>query len=180
MIKKILLAIALLAPLSAVAQKIATFDYFSILQSMKEYETATAQLTEIGNKYQAELEEMQKELQTKSQKYESEVNESTPANVRQRKEQELQDMYQKLQQASQDNQQAFQQKQQELMAPIASRLQEAANQVAKEGNYLFLIDVTAAQSNYIFVNKSTADDVTKQVMAKVGVTTLKPVQQPAQ
>ena len=99
MFKKILLLVLFVAPLSLCAQKFAHFDYNAILSAMPEAKTAQTELETIYKKYQSDMENMQKELQTKAEKYQKEDTEATPANIRERHQQELQDMYQRLQQA---------------------------------------------------------------------------------
>ena len=112
MFKKLLLLVLAVAPLSLCAQKFAHFDYAAIIQAMPEAKAAQADLEALYKQYQAELENMQKELQTKMEKYQKEDTEATPANIRERHQQELQEMYQRLQQAQQDNSDNFQAEQQ--------------------------------------------------------------------
>lgn len=170
MFKKLLMTVLLLAPVSLYAQKFAHFDYASIVQAMPEYKTATASLEALGKQYQTELESMQKELQTKAEKYEKEDTDATPANIKQRHQQELQDMYQKLQQAQQDNTENFQNEQQKQMQPITQKVMNAVNAVATEGGYLYIIDKNSAQTGGIFINESLSTDVTSTVMKKLGIT----------
>ena len=92
MFKKLLLTLLLAAPLSLCAQKFAHFDYTLVVQSMPEAKTAKTELEALYKQYQTELENMQKELQTKMEKYQKEDTEATPANIRERHQQELQEM----------------------------------------------------------------------------------------
>ena len=61
--KKFLLAVLLLAPLSLSAQKFAHFDLQATVEALPAYKTATAELQSLGEQYQKNLEDMQKELQ---------------------------------------------------------------------------------------------------------------------
>lgn len=110
---------------------------------------------------------MQKELQTKFEKYQNEVNESTPANMRQRREQELNDLQQRIQQAYQDNQKSFQEEQAKKMQPIIQKLQDAVNAVLKEGGYVYAIDKSTAAS--VVINESISTDITAQIKTKLGI-----------
>ena len=99
MIKKILLMVLMLAPITVFAQKFAHYDSQEIAKVYPAYLTAQTELEALGKQYENDLQEMQKERQTKFEKYQNEVNESTPANMRQRREQELNDLQQRIQQA---------------------------------------------------------------------------------
>jgi outer membrane protein len=65
------------------------------------------------------------------------------------------------------------------MQPIIVKLSDAINMVAKEGNYVYLFDKTAATANRIFLNEALSEDVTPLVMKKLGIsaTTALPVKQ---
>lgn len=169
MIKKLLMTVLLAAPLSLAAQKYAYFDYEAVITAMPAYKTAQAEMETISKKYETDFQDMQKEFQTKMEKYQKETTEQTPANIRQRREQELMEMRQKLEQAYEDNSKAIQQESMKKMQPIQLKLTDAINAVAKENNYSFIIDKTAAQATRIFINESASEDVTKKIMSKLGI-----------
>lgn len=169
MIKKILMLVLLAAPLSLAAQKYAHFDYTAVMQAMPEVKTAQTELEAIGKQYSDELQNMQKELEAKYQKFQNEVNDQTPENIRTRRMQEIQDMQQRLEQANQDNQRAFNEAQQKKMQPIIQKVLDAVNAVAREGNYVYIIDTTASQAAGVFINQNLSENVTKKVMDKLGI-----------
>jgi outer membrane protein len=177
--KKLLMMLLFVAPLSMMAQKIGHFDYEGILQVMPEYKTAQTELEAVVKMYEEEIAGMQKEFQNKMEKYQKEVTAQTPANIRERREKELVDMEQRLRQAYEDNNTALQKEQQNKMQPIIVKLSDAINMVAKEGNYVYLFDKTAATANRIFLNEALSEDVTPLVMKKLGIsaTTALPVKQ---
>ena len=168
--KKLLLMLLFVAPLSMMAQKIGHFDFDGVVQAMPEFKTAQAELEAIAKNYEDDFANMQKEYQNKLEKYQKEVTAQTPANIRQRREQELMDMQQRLQQAYEDNNAAIQKEQQTRMQPILLKVTDAVNLVAKEGNFVYLIDKTAASATRIFLNEALSEDVTALVMKKLGVT----------
>lgn len=170
MFKKILLLVLFIAPMSMFAQKFAHFDYTSIMQAMPEVKAAQTELEGLFKKYQAELEGMQKELQAKAEKYQKEDTDATPANIRERHQQELQDMYQRLQQANQDNETNLQKAQAEKMQPLTQKVMNAVNAVAQEGGFVYIIDKNASQTAGIVINETLSTDVTDQVMKKLGIT----------
>ena len=144
MFKKLLLIVLLAAPLSMCAQKFAHFDYASIIQSMPEAKAVQAELETLYKQYQTELENMQKEFQTKMEKYQKEDTDATPANIRDRHNQEMQ--------------------------PVTQKIMDAVNAVAQEGSYVYIIDKNGAQGAGIVINETLSTDVTSTIMKKLGIT----------
>lgn len=168
--KKIFLMLLLAAPLALCAQKFAQVDYFSLVQATPEFKTAQTELETMAKNFEEDLLQFRTEIETKEQKYQNEVNAQTPENVRMRKEQELRDLYQRYQQAEQDNTQAFEQAKQQKLQPIYQKVADAIKALAQEGGYVYIIDKSAAQGTYIFLNETLNEDVTAKVAAKLGVT----------
>ena len=169
MFKKLLLLVLAVAPLSLCAQKFAHFDYAAIIQAMPEAKAAQADLEALYKQYQAELENMQKELQTKMEKYQKEDTEATPANIRERHQQELQEMYQRLQQAQNDNSEAFQKAQETKMKPVTQKVMDAVQAVAQEGGFVYVMDNNAAQAAGIVINETISTEVTALIKTKLGI-----------
>lgn len=172
MIKKVLMLLLVAAPLSLAAQKFAHFDYTSIMASLPETKKAQTELETMGKQYSEELQTMEKEITTKIEKFKAEVTDQTPENIRNRRAQEIQDLQERYQQAGNDNQQAFEEAKVKKMQPIVQKVMDAVNSVAKEGNYVYIFDKTAAQSAGIVINEALSEDVTKKVMSKLGLTSL--------
>ncbi len=168
--KKIIMMLLLAAPLALCAQKFAQVDYFALVQATPEFKTAQTELETMGKNFENDLAQFRAEIETKEQKFQSEVNAQTPENVRMRKAQELQDLYQRYQQAEQDNTQAFEQAKQQKLQPIYQKVADAIKALAQEGGYVYIIDKSAAQGTYIFLNETLNEDVTAKVATKLGVT----------
>lgn len=167
MLKKILMMVLMLAPLSVFAQKFAHYNTEEIAKVFPAYLTAQQELEALGKQYESDIQEMQKELQTKYEKYQAEVNESTPANMRQRREQELSDLQQRIQQAYQDNQQSYQAEAAKKMQPIMQKLQDAVEAVLKEGGYVYGIDKATVSG--VAINETLSTDVTGDIKKKLGI-----------
>ena len=60
--KKILIAILMMAPMSLMAQKFAHFNSADIIPNMKEYTDAQAEIQKMAEQYDADLKLMQDEL----------------------------------------------------------------------------------------------------------------------
>ena len=174
MIKKLLMLVLFVAPMSLAAQKFAHFDYTLVMQSMPAVKAAQAELETIGKQYQDELAGMEKEIQTKIEKYQNEINDQTPENIRTRRMQEIQEMQQRFQQASEDNQKAYNETASKKMQPLIQKVMDTVNTVAKEGNYIYIIDKTASQAAGVFINEAISEDVTKKVMDTLGISAAAP------
>lgn len=170
--KKIILAMLLIAPLSLMAQKVGHYDLQAVVQDLPAYKTAQSELEALGKTYESNLEDMQKEYNTKLQKYQAEINEQTPKNMVERAQKDLQEMQQKIEQAAQDNQHAFQEEMQKKLAPVFQKVNEAIASVAKEGGYLYLLDpgtMQTSQATNFYVNPAMSDDVTAKIKSKLGL-----------
>lgn len=163
--KQILLAAMMFAPLATFAQKFGHVNAQEIMQQMPEYTTAKTELDALQKQYEADLKGMQDELTKKSEDYDKNKA-SLPANIQQRREQELQEMYQKIQQSYQDNQQALAKASQEKMQAITTKLIDAIKSVGQSGGYVYIMDI-AGGVPYISTTLST--DVTSQVKASLGL-----------
>lgn len=127
------------------------------------------ELETLGKQYETNLQDMQKEYETKRKKYEAEVNEKTPQNIVERYTNELTEMQQKMQKAYEDNTKAFGEARTAKMQPIMAKVLEAVGSVAKEGNYVYILDQQMAQQNSIFINTAISEDVTAKIKTKLGI-----------
>jgi outer membrane protein len=107
---------------------------------------------------------MQDELQRKAEDYDK-TKSTMNATKQAETEKSLQDMYTKIQQAAQDNQQAFNKMQQEKLGPILDKVRKAIEEVAKAGNYVYIMEQSAGQP--LYVNTAISEDITAKVKAKL-------------
>ena len=163
--KKLLLLLFVVAPLSAMAQKFGHVNAQDIIQVMPEYTKAKGEIDALQQQYEADLKSMQDEFTKKVKDYETNAK-TLPENIRQRREPELTEMQQKIQQSYQDNQQALGRASQEKMQAITTKVIDAIKAVGQEGGYVYIMDI-AGGVPYISTTLST--DVTAQVKAKLGL-----------
>ena len=163
--KKLFIIALMLAPMTAFAQKFGHVNSQDIIQAMPEFTKARTELEALGKQYESDLKSMQDEIQKKAEALEKEQA-TLPANIKQRREQELQDMYQKYQQSAQDNQQAMAKEQQEKMQAITSKVLEAIKQVGTAGGYVYIMDLT---SGIPYISTTLSTDVTLEVKKKLGL-----------
>ena len=133
--KKILIAVLMMAPMSLFAQKFAHFNSADIIPNMKEYTTAMEEMQTMQKQYEDDLKLMQDELQKKNEEFQKEQANLLP-NVRERREQELTDLYTRLQQSYQDNQAALQKAQAEKMNAISEKVLAVVKKLGEAGGYV--------------------------------------------
>jgi len=164
--KKIVIAILMIAPLSLSAQKFAHFNSADIIPNMKEYITATEEIQAMAKQYEDDMKLMQDELQKKGDEYQKEQA-NLLENVRQRREQELQDLYQRLQQSYQDNQQALEKARQDKMGAINEKVMAAVKKVGEAGGYVYVVDISTGAIP--FINPQLSTDVSDLIKKEVGI-----------
>ncbi len=161
--KKLILMLMLMAPLSMFAQKFGHVNSQEIMSQMPEFIKARGDIEAEAKKYENDLKAMQDELTRKSDEYEKGKS-TMNATAQQQKEEELQQLYQKIQQAYQDNQQALAKKQQELMQPITTKLVNAIKTVGDKGGYVYIMDVSAGIP---YISTTLSKDVSAEVKAQL-------------
>ena len=162
--KKLILMLALMAPLAAFAQKFGKVNTQTIMQSLPEISKINGELEATAKQYENEMKSMQQELQRQSEAYEKGKS-TMNATAQQQKEQELQQLYQKIQQTYQDNQQALQKAQNEKMQPVVAKVRNAIDSVGKTGGFTYIFEEGVA----VFTG-AAVEDVTSKVQAELNKT----------
>ncbi len=163
--KKLIAMLFLMAPLTIFAQKFGHLNSADIMPMMPEYKTAQTELENLEKQMTNELQMMESELAKKSEAYDKEKA-TLPANIQQRREQELQDLYGRMQQYYQQSQQQLAQASQEKMAAITEKIMKAIKEVGVAGGYLYIFDVA---SGIPYISETLSTDVTGAVKAKLGI-----------
>jgi outer membrane protein len=163
--KKLIAILFLMAPLAIFAQNFGHLNSADIIQAMPEYTKAQTELQELEKQMSNELQLMETELAKKSEAYEKEKA-TLPANIQQRREQELQELYGKMQQYYQTSQQELAQASQEKMAALTEKITKAIKEVGAAGGYLYIFDVA---SGIPYISETLSTDVTAAVKAKLGI-----------
>ncbi len=163
--KKLIAMLFLMAPLTIFAQKFGHLNSADIMPMMPEYKTAQTELEKLEKQYTSELQMMESELAKKSEAYEKEKA-TLPANIQQRREQELQELYGRMQQYYQQSQQELMQASQEKQAAIVEKINKAIKEVGVAGGYLYIFDVA---SGIPYISETLSTDVTGAVKAKLGI-----------
>ena len=167
MIKKVLLAIALICPmlLSAQTLKIGLVDFATVLQAMPDYTAAMTQIKEVSDKYAAEYQKLGEEMNRQMTEFQNMPENELPA-IKERKAREISDYQQKIQQFEQSASQDLNKMQNDLMAPITQKITQAVESVGREGNFS-LIQMYDPQ--LVLYRAEPVEDVTPAVKAKLGI-----------
>ena len=159
--KKLVLMLMLLAPMTMMAQKFGKVNTQTIMQALPDVAKANGELEALQKQKDNELKAMQEEFQRKADEYQKGAS-TMNATAKQQKETELQGLQQKIQQAYQDGQQELQKKSNELMHPIVAKVRAAIDAVGKAGNYTYIFEEGSA----VYTGTNVVD-VTKEVQAKI-------------
>lgn len=167
MFKRIILAIAVILPMSAFAQKFGVVDLAAVFQAMPESATMQTQLQESSQKYQDEFKKLQDELNKLYADFQAlSQDKTTPDAIKERRLQDIQDREQKANQFRSQAEQDLSRLQEQLMTPIQQKMMEAVKAVGTEGSYTFIFP---NEQSLILYQGATVADVTADVKAKLGL-----------
>ena len=159
--KKLILMLLLIAPMTVFAQKFGKVSTQTIMSSMPEVAKANGEMQALQKQKENDLKAMQDELSRKNEEYQKS---KTTMNATKQKETEteLQSLYDKIQQAYQDGQTELQKKSQELLMPIQEKVRKAIDAVGKAGNYTFIFEDGVA-----IYTGAAVEDLTSKVQAQL-------------
>ena len=161
--KKLFLALALVLPMMAMAQKIGHVNSTEIIAAMPELADAQKALEAKEAEYKKEVEQMQQELQTRYQAFQEKANMLGEA-ARNKEMMELQDLDSRVQKFVEFSRQALQEEQQKLMQPIQEKVMKAIEAEAKAKGLSYVLD----QQAMLYVGKD-AVDLTPAVKKALGL-----------
>jgi outer membrane protein len=167
--KKFLILILMLAPMSMFAQSAQKFGYVNsseIIQVMPEYSKAINELQALEKMYTDEFNSMRTELEKKGTEFEKLQQDGVPENILTRRYEELMQMQQRLQEYGQEVQLNLSQAETEKMIAIQNTLKAALDAVGNEGSFLCIFDMAGGIP---FINTALCEDVTQKVRTKLGI-----------
>lgn len=166
MLKKIVLLLMLVLPMSVFAQKFGHIRTQEILTVMPEYTKAQTDIQTMQQQYDDEIKRLGEEINKKFAAYQQEQA-NLPKNIQERRQKELQEMNERGMQMQQDAQQELQKSWMQMLEPIAKKIDDAIKAVGQEGGYVYIFDLNATQIP--FINEAHSTDVTTAVKAKLGL-----------
>ena len=164
--KKILIFIMLLAPMSMLAQKFGYVNSGELIQLMPEFTKAQQKIQDLEKTYAAEFNASRTELEKKGTEFEKLQQDSVPESILKRRYEELLQMEQRLQQFGQEVQQKLAVAEQEEMLAIQTKLRDALDAVGRDGGYVCIYDLAGGMP---YVSKTLCEDVTMKVRTKLGI-----------
>ena len=162
--KKVILMLMLFAPIAVMAQKFGHVDTQAIMQSLPEVAKARGELEAKSKELDNALQLTQTEIERVQQEYEKSKS-TMSATQQQETEKKLQDMMQNFQQQYQDAQQELQKAQNDIMQPIYAQIQKAIETVAKDGGYVYIMDISSG--SVLYINDAISKDLTTEVKAQI-------------
>lgn len=167
MFKKLLLAVALVLPVSAMAQKFGVVDLEAIFTTMPETTEMQAQIEKTTKQYEAESQKLMDEVNNLYVEFQKVANDpNTLESIKERRRQEIEEKYQKVEQFRNNAQQDLMRLQQTLMAPIQTKVTDAVKSVGTEGGYTFIFP---NDPGLIMYQGGDVVDVTPAVKTKLGI-----------
>ncbi len=153
--KRLTLAAGILCMALALhAQKFGHINSEELLQAMPDYDSAQAQVQDLREQYDLEIENIQVEINKKIEDYNR--NEGTMSNlIREAKASEIQEMQMRLQNFAQTAQQDLQQQSMMLIQPVMDKARGAIEDVAREKGLLYVFDL--AQGNPVYTGPESVD-----------------------
>ncbi len=161
--KKIFIAIMLVLPLMASAQKFGHVNTQELFAQMPEVNQVKLKMDTIQSQYENQLASMNEEIQRKYQDYQQNEATMTEA-IKQMRQQELQEMQGRLQTFYQTAEQDIQRKQQELLAPVHEKMTKAIKTVGEREGYTYIFDSAAM----VHIGND-ATDVTPAIKKELGI-----------
>ena len=149
----------------AQTQKFGHIDSQKLLTQMPQRDSASKVLEKEYKEMESILQEMQVEFNKKYQTY-LEKQDSLSVMAKKAKEEELQQLQERVQNYQTTAQQDIQKREGELMKPIMDKAKKAIEEVAKEGGFLYVFDVSGGLLLY-YSDKSV--DIMSLVKKKLGI-----------
>lgn len=163
MIKKLLLAIVMIVPSMAFAQKFGVVNAQPIIEAMPDMTEARTALETASKKYEDEFKNLQEEFNKKYTEFQA-MGEETPQTIKDRRMSEITELGQKMDQFRSTATQDLQRQQEQLMAPIQQKVMTAIQSVGAEGEYTMIFE-----NNVPIYVGSSVEDITPKVKEKLGL-----------
>jgi len=155
--KKVLLtaAMALVTAAMFAQPKFAHVNFTELVQLCPEADQARATIAASSNEAKETYQAMVDEFNTKYQAYDQKASTWTQA-IRESKEKELTEIQQRIQEFGNSVQAELQQQEQSLMAPIYEKANNALKELAQQGGYVYVFDVSTA----LYIDPAQSTDLT--------------------
>ena len=139
-----------------------------IITAMPEFTQAQTELQTLEKQLSDELQRSSEEFSKKYQEFQQAMaKDSLPANIAERRQNELQDMSQKIDQFRQKAMQDMEKAQSDKMAPIYKKLDDAIKAVGAAEGVIYIFDL--ARTAIPYINEAQSINLTPKVKAQLGI-----------
>lgn len=167
MFKKLILAVLLALPMTALAQKFGTVEVENVFSQMPETKEMQTKIEDASKQYQTAFEDLTNELDKLYKDYQTIANDSSVLDtIKERRIQEIQERQQNAEKFRATAQQDLARQQEQLAAPIFQKLNEAIAAVGKEGGFTMIFPKSPELTLYCGTD---VVDVTPLVKTKLGI-----------
>ena len=165
MFKKLILAVLLALPMTALAQKLGTVEVEAVFTLMPETKEMQTKLEDASKQYETAFQGLTDEINKLYTEFQSIVNDTTVLDtIKERRMQDLQELDKKAQQFAQTAQAELQRQQAQLMQPIQEKVMNAIKTVGNENGFTMIFPEGVPA--YVAAD---VQDVTALVKTKLGV-----------
>lgn len=167
MFKKLILAVLIMLPMTALAQKFGTVEIEEVFSQMEETKAMQTELQNASKQYEDAFQKLTEELDKMFKEYQTIANDATVLDaIKERHIQNIQERQQNAEKFRQTAQEDLARKQQTLSAPIIQKLNQAITSVGQEGGFTMIFPKNPDLTLYCGAD---VIDVTPQVKAKLGI-----------
>lgn len=167
MFKKIILFIALILPMSVMAQKFGVVNLDEVFTAMPETAAMQTQMEQISQKFQAEFDKLNEAVNQKYTEYQNIANDTnTPDAIKERRMQEIQELANNVDKFRNQAQQDIARQQEQLAAPIQQKITDAITAVGQENGFTFIFP---NEPGLLLYKGTDVVDVTPMIRAKLGL-----------
>jgi outer membrane protein len=151
--------------LSAQTLKFGHIEFQPLIQTMPEYQTASANLEKVRASLEAQSAAMQKEAQDKYKEFIalSQTKDANEALVK-AKQDEVQSIQERIQTFNQTAEESLQKEREKQFQPVIEKARKAISEVAKEQGLIYVFEV-----NGVLYHSEQSIDLTPLVKAKLGI-----------
>ena len=148
----------------AITLKLGHINSQELISLLPETKQADIDLQDYAQSLETQISSMEEEYKRSIEDYQN--NESSYDEItKQDKIAAIQAIEQRISNFQQNAQISLQQKQQELLDPIIEKVRKAIDQVAKDGNYTYILDTSAGSLLYF----KESEDILSKVKKELGI-----------
>ena len=163
--KKLLIVLFAMLPMTLMAQQFGYMDYDYVLKLMPEYAEAQQHLTELKAQYQAEMRRSEEEFNRKYNDF-LEGQKNFAQSILMRRQRELQGLYENGLAFRKECEDQLKKAEEDMMASVKLALNKAVGKVGTEMNLEYILNTS--EHALLFAGPN-GFDITNQVKAKLGI-----------